>query len=159
MVTRWDPFAEAVSMREAMNRLINDSFVRPSGSGITANLTNSMPFDVYESGDEVAVRLAVPGADPDQIDLTVNQGVLTVKGYRHFYDGDQEKQYTWHARGLPEGSFQWAASLPVAVNAEAASASYEGGILTIRLPKAETARARRIAVTSHPAQQALNAGS
>jgi HSP20 family protein len=101
----------------------------------------------------------VPGVKEDQLELVINQGVLTVKGYRAFYSGDQEKQYTWHVRGLTEGNFQLSVALPTAVNADQAEASYEHGIITVTLPKAEAARAKRIAIKGAPKQEVLPAGS
>ena len=159
MLTRWNPFSEALSMRDAIDRLFSETFSRPGALWSHTAPMTYFPFDVYESGEEVFVRAAIPGADPNQIELVVNQGVLTIKGYRGLYNGDQEKQHTWHVRGLPEGNFQFAVSLPTAVNADAAQASYDAGILTVTLPKAETARSKRIAVTGAPAQEQLTAGA
>ncbi len=158
MLTRWDPFAEMVSLREAMGRLVNESFVRPNSQSPTA-LSAAFPFDVYEAGDQVLVRIAIPGADQDSIELTVNQGVLAIKGYRHFYSGDQEKQYTWHIRGLVEGPFQFAVVLPTMVDAEAADASYDNGLLTITLPKAESVKPKRIAVKGASTPETITSGS
>ena len=159
MLTRWDPFSDMVSLREAMGRLLNESFVRPGPQWTGTAVTSPFPFDLYESGDGVFVRVAIPGADESSIELTVNQGVLTVKGHRNFYSGDQEKQYTWHARNLVEGAFQFAVALPTMVSAEAAEAAYDGGILTISLPKAETVKPKRIAVKGARTQEAIAAGS
>lgn len=155
MLTRWDPFSEMASMREAVNRLFDESFARRpgawSGSGTVA-AGASLPFDLYETGDDVVLRVAAPGIDPQALDVTVNQGSLTLKGYRNFYNGDQEKGHTWHMRGLTEGQFAMAIHLPVSVDAGAAAAAYTDGILTITLPKADTAKAKRIAVTSAQSQ-------
>lgn len=159
MLTRWDPFTEMVSMREAINRLFNDSYVRPGSQWTGQGSLGAFPFDLYESGDEVVLRIAIPGVDQNQTELTVTQGVLTVKGFRTLYSGDQEKQHTWHARGLTEGAFQMAVSLPTAVNAERAEATYENGIFTITLPKAETVKAKRIGVKHVERQEALTSGS
>src|SRR5690348_14536075 len=95
MMARWDPFAEMVSLRDAMNRLVNESVVRPTAALGTVGASGSLPFDLYESGDDVFVRLALPGIDPNSIELSVTRGVLNLKGYRTFYTGDQEKQFTW----------------------------------------------------------------
>ena len=159
MLTRWNPFSEALSMRDAMDRLFSEPFARSGGPWSHTAPMAYFPFDVYESGDEVFVRAAIPGADPNQIELVVNQGVLTIKGYRGLYSGDQEKQYTWHVRGLPEGNFQFAVSLPTAVNSDAAEANYENGVLTITLPKAETVKSKRIAVKGAQAPQQITAGT
>ncbi len=159
MLTRWNPFTELISMREAMDRLFNESFVRPGSLFGSATGIGSIPFDVYETGDDVVVRAAIPGADPSGIDLTVNQGLLTIKGARSLYSGDQEKQYTWHVRGLSEGNFQFSVSLPTAVDADAAQASYDAGILTVTLPKAEAVKAKRIAIQGVQQPEALLAGN
>src|SRR5687768_10510742 len=100
MVARWEPFAEMMTLRDAMSRLVNDSVVRPGPQWGTASGSSAFPFDMCESADDVTVRVAIPGIDPSQLELTVTQGVLTLKGYRGFYSGDQEKQVTWHVRGL-----------------------------------------------------------
>lgn len=151
MVARWDPFAEMTSMRDAVNRLVNESWSRPTG--LTG--ASTVPFDLYESGDDIFVRIAAAGLEADRLDLMVNHGVLTVKGHRQFYTGDDEKGYTWHVRTLSEGAVQFAVSLPAAVNPDGAEASYDNGILTIRLPKAETVKAKRIAIKGATGQEAL----
>ena len=159
MVARWDPYTEMVSLREAMNRLVNDSFSRSTPTTGAWNSAASVPFDLCESAEEVVLRVALPGIDTAQLELTVNQGTLFLKGYRSFYSGDQEKQYTWHARGLTEGNFQFAFTLPSQVNADAAQASYDAGVLTIHLPKAEAVKPKRITVNTIPAPQAIESGS
>lgn len=152
-------FNEVMSMREAIDRLFSESFVRPSA--LIGALTRPMtvPFDLYETGDQVFIRAAVPGADPNQITIAINQGVLTIRGYRTLYPAEMEKQATWHVRGLSEGEFQLQVTLPVPVDAEKAEATYENGILTVCLPKAEAVRAKRIAIKGVHEQQALPAGA
>ena len=159
MSTRWDPYAEMLSLREAMGQLLNDSVVRPSAVGSPTALRATLPFDMYETADEVVVRVAIPGAVEDSIELNLHQGMVTLTGTRHFYSGDQEQEYRWHARGLTEGPFQFVVVLPTQVNAEAAQAAFDGGILTITLPKAETVKPKRIAVKGAASQHALTAGT
>jgi len=157
MLARWDPFNEMVSLREAMSDLVNQSMVRPTSRWQAGG---TLPFDLYESPDHVVLRAAIPGADPNTIEVTVNQGTLRLQGYCNFYTGDQEKQYTWHARGLSEGQFQLTVSLPTHVDADGAEASYDAGVLTISLPKSEAVKPRRIAVRGRaesPAQTAIPA--
>ena len=159
MVTAlFDPFSEIIPVRELVNRLINESVISPralSGDGGVS----SFPFDLYETADELVVRAAIPGAAAGSFELSVNQDVLTVKGQRGQPGGDTAQQYTWHLRGLSAGPFQMQISLPVPVTAEAAQASYDDGILTIHLPKAEQARVKRIAVSTAGRQEALPAGA
>jgi HSP20 family protein len=114
------------------------------------------PLDLYEAGEEFVLRVAIPGAQVESIELTLNQGVLSLKGYRSFYSGEEEKQYRWHIRGLGEGEFQFSVSMPVAVDANGATAEYEGGLLIIHLPKAETAKTKRINVTSGKRREAIS---
>jgi HSP20 family protein len=156
--TIFDPFSEIIPVRELVNRLINESFISPrafTGDGGFA----SFPFDLYETADDLVVRAAIPGAEPGSFELSVNQDVLTVKGQRGQAAGQEAQQYTWHMRGLSSGPFQMQIALPVPVSADAAQASYENGILTIHMPKAEQARVKRIAVSTAGRQEALPAGA
>jgi HSP20 family protein len=158
MVSRIDPFADFMPMRTLVDDLFSRAMVRPSSLWSTTGPAFAFPYDLYEADDELVLRAAIPGAQPESIELTINQGVLTLKGYRSFYSGEQEKQYRWHVRGLSEGEFQMRVALPLAVDPVQAEAAYDGGLLTIRLPKAETAKTRRIPVTSGQRQEALAAG-
>lgn len=159
MLTRWDPFSELISMREAMNRLFEESFVRPGWLWRETGARAALPYDLLERADAVELRVALPGVDPSQLEVTVNQGVLTLRGERRFYTEDEERQYTWHVRGLPTGPFQLAVTLPTDVNAEEAQASYEHGVLTIRLPKAEHVRPKRIEVRSGAPREVIEASA
>jgi HSP20 family protein len=159
MVSRLEPFGGFFPVRDVMNQLLNESFVRPSGQWAQATQSISFPLDLYEAGDEIVLRVAIPGAQPDSIELTLNQGVLSLKGYRSFYSGEEEKQYRWHIRGLSEGEFQFSVSLPTAVDADAARADYDGGLLIIHLPKAETAKTKRISVGGGQKRETISARS
>jgi HSP20 family protein len=159
MVARWDPVADLFSLREMTNRLIGDGFGRQIATPAASAAITSYPLDMFESTDEVFVRAAVPGLNPDEIELTVNQNVLTVKGSRSFYNGEQEKQYRWHIRGLSEGNLQFSVALPAAVDANAAEAACEAGVLTIRLPKAESVKTKRIMISGGQKVEAVTGGS
>src|SRR5579862_4040352 len=100
MVSRMDPFAGFFPVRDVVNQLLNESVVRPPSQWSAAA---SFPFDLYEAEDELVLRAAIPGAQPESIELTINQGVLSLKGNRSFYSGEQEQHYRWHVRGLSEG--------------------------------------------------------
>jgi|SRR5215204_3956676 len=143
-LTQWNPLTEFVSLRDAMDRLFNESMVRPNGT-----LGRSGPaYDLYETEDGLHFRFAVPGMRPEDVDITVNQGTLSVKGtYPRM--GEQQQNWIWHTRGLPQGGdFQFAFGLPTAVDADRAEASFENGILTLSLPKAEAAKPKRISISA-----------
>jgi len=154
MLSRVEPWFDVLPMRDAINRLLECSFVGAPTAG-----TTTLPFDMWEDGESVCLRIAIPGANPEQTDVSVVRDLLRVKGYRSFYSGDQEKQYTWYARGLPEGEFQFAVQLPTEVDGAAAEATYDHGVLSIRLPKAESVRPKRITIGGTQKREAIEAGA
>ena len=154
LLNNWNPVAEIMSMREAINRLFDQAVVRPGFNDGVA-----MPFDIVEQGDTFLLRVAAPGLDPQSIQITVDRGLLTLTGRRSLYAPEEAKQYTWHARGLSEGEVRLTTTLPAEVDADHAQASYEYGIVTVRLPKAEAARAKVIQVTAGSGQKQLAAAA
>lgn len=143
-ITQWNPLSEFVSLRDAMDQLFSQSMVRPNGS-----LGRSGPaYDLYETEDGLTFRFATPGIRPEDVEITANQGILTVKA-TYPQRAEEQKGWVWHSRGLPQGGeFQFAYRLPMAVDAEHASATFEHGILTLTLPKAEAAKPKRIQISA-----------
>src|SRR5688572_24012421 len=114
-LTQWNPMSEFVSLREAMDRLFNESLVRPNGT--LGRTMGSQGYDLYETEDGLVCRFAVPGIRPEDVELTVTRGVLTIKG--HYPQADTQPNWTWHVRGLPQsGEFTSSFSLPTEVNAD-----------------------------------------
>jgi HSP20 family protein len=145
-ITQWNPFSEFVSLREAMDRLFNESMVRPNGG--LGRIATSQPYDLYETEDGLVFRFAAPGVRPEDVEITVNQGALTVKG-TYPQPAEEQKNWMWHVRGLPQrGEFQYSFSLPAQVDADRAEAQFEHGILTLTLPKAEAAKPKRIQIAA-----------
>lgn len=143
-ITTWSPLGEFVSLRDAMDRLFNESMVRPNGTVGRS----STPYDLYETEDGLTFRFAVPGMRPEDVDVTVNQGMLSVKG-SYPQQGEEQSGWVWHVRGLPQGGeFQYSFRLPTAVDADRAEATFEHGILTLHLPKAEAAKPKRIQIAA-----------
>ncbi|MCX2727935.1 Hsp20/alpha crystallin family protein [Thermomicrobium sp. 4228-Ro] len=145
MLERWNPVAEAERMLTEMNRLMSEVFERPL---VRARVLAWRPAtDVYETGDALVVRLAVPGAKPEDLEVTVEQNVVTVRGkYGYRLSEDEAKQATWYRREITTGEFAESITLPVPVNLEGAKATVENGIVTLTFPKAEEARVKRIPV-------------
>ena len=151
MLTRWDPFREMVGMRRAMDRLIENSF----GSELGEETTWGLPLDVVEEEDFYLIRASVPGIKPDQLDITYNKGSLTIKG--EIKDDSDQTQGKYHLRERRYGMFTRTISLPTSVNPENIQASYDDGVLTLRLPKSEDVKPRRIPI--HAGQKAIDGKS
>ena len=150
-LTQWNPLSEFVSLREAMDSLVNESLVRPSG--MLGRTIGNQAYDLYETEDRIGCRFAVPGVRPDDVEVTVNRGVLTVKG--RYPQASDQQGWNWHVRGLPQGGeFTYSFSLPTSVDADRAEASFEHGILTLTLPKAEAAKPKRIPIGGQAQPQA-----
>ena len=148
-LTRWDPFSDMLSLRQAMDRLFEDAWVRPGGWGAAASDGNSamtLPVDVYETGDELVLTASVSGIKPEDIDITVQGDVLTIKGETKSEQTANEGNY--HRRERRFGQFYRQVALPAAVKADGAQAHFENGVLKLHLPKAEEAKERRIPVVS-----------
>ncbi len=148
---RWDPFQNAVSLRDAMDRLLQSSFVRPGG-GLTGAAGGMLPLDVAETENEFVVTASLPGVKPEDVEMAVQNNTLTLRGEVKAEEERQGKQ--WHVRERRFGSFQRSVTLPTAVNADACEARYENGLLTVTLPKSEVAKPKRIRIGGGSTAQA-----
>jgi HSP20 family protein len=145
-IVRWDPFREAVSLREAMDRLFNESFLRPWGDSwsLLPGEARGVPLDMYETDKDVVVKASVPGMKPEDIQVTVTDDVLTIKGE---LKAEQEiKRENYHMQEHRYGSFQRSVRLPAPVKSDKAEAVFENGVLTLTLPKTEEVQPRLIKV-------------
>ena len=141
-IQRWDPFRDIVSLRDAMNTLMEESFVRPRAGMIA--MTGGMALDVRESDDAYVVETIVAGAKPEDVDISILGDTLRIAvEVRDEGDHHGEK---WLLRERRFGRFERSLTLPAQVKADEATADFQDGILTISLPKAEAARPRSIPV-------------
>ena len=148
-IERWDPFREMVSLRDAFNTLLQESFVRPdslaSGGGALI-----LPLDISETDDAFVVRASLPGVKPEDVQVTVHGDTLTIQAETK---AEQEKQgETWHLRERRHGTFRRTVTLSVPVDADRATAEHDHGVLRLTLPKADSARPKQIKVSSTTAQ-------
>lgn len=144
-VTYWSPLSQIVGMRGAMDHMLAGSMARPNGSHARAG---RQAYDLYETEDGLTFRFAVPGIRPEDVEVTVVQNTISVKGSYPQPD-EEQKSWIWHTRGLPQGGeFQYTFRLPTAVDADRAQATFEHGVLTLFLPKAEAAKPRRIEISA-----------
>lgn len=151
MVTRWDPFSEALSLRDAMNRLFEQAVLQPSGETGRGGSSNSgavfaPAMDVHETQDGYTIRVSLPGVKPEDVNIQYQQGTLSISGETH--EDEAREQGAYHVRERRSGRFGRTLTLPDAVNADKAEATFEHGVLTLRLPKAEETKPRRIQVKS-----------
>ncbi len=143
-ITRWDPWDEVVSLRDAMDRLLAESVVRPRGEG--GGMTSSLAVDVREQGDDFVVTAPIPGVTPDDVEISVLGDTLHIRGERREQRQEGGEGQRWLLREQRYGAFERMVRLPSAVKADRANAEFRDGILTITLPKTEYAKERRIPV-------------
>jgi HSP20 family protein len=143
-VTRWDPFAD---LRGTMDRLFDEGFSRPwrlipstNGEGYEA----TFPVEVSETDSDIEVKASLPGVKPDAVEITVANDVLTIKAEHR--DTTEEKKRDYYRRELRYGSFYRSMTLPVSVDSDKAEATFENGVLSLKLPKAEALRPKQIKV-------------
>jgi HSP20 family protein len=141
---RWEPMREMVTLRDAMDHLFDEAFTRPWGLADGGRGAGMPAVDMYQTDNEVVVKLAVPGMKPEDVQISVTGDVLSVKGEMQEKSDVNEKAY--HIREQRWGSFERTLNLPTAVVSENAQAEFENGILTITLPKAEDVKPRLITV-------------
>lgn len=140
-LTRWEPVREFVSLREAMDRLLDDAFTHPVGlDGVTA-----LPaIDLYETDDDVVVKAVLPGMKAEDVQISVTGDVLTLRG--EVKQESERKDATYHIREQRYGSFERSVRLPSNVVTGQAKAEFENGILTVTLPKSEEVKPRTITI-------------
>lgn len=143
-LTRWEPFRDLVTLREAMNRLFDESFVRPSVGRLAPVEGGALAVDVYETYEDVVVKTALPGVDPEDVDVSITGNTLTVKGETKAEEEVEEEDYVYRERRF--GTYSRSLTLPASIEADQAEAEYENGVLTLRLPKAEEAKPKTIEI-------------
>jgi HSP20 family protein len=181
MITRYDPFREAVSLRRMMDQLFEQSFVNPS---LMAGPTSMMvPMDVCETPKGYEVDVALPGVRPEDIEVIVDQNALTIRGqfsqqneHQNQPQGQGQQQaqqgqpqaqqqtqsgktgrhrqgHNWLSREIVSGSFERTITFPRPIDTNNIQTNFQNGILTIMLPISETSRPKRISITGGQAQQ------
>ena len=137
--TTFDPFAR--DFQRQVDRLTRHAFGQAGG----------MPLDVVRHENDVTLRLDVPGIDPEQIEVTVDRGILTISGKR---DEERTENDKFFVRERTMGTFTRRMRLPESLDAEAVEASYANGVLEVRIPVLEQAKPRKIEVRKVEVRQA-----
>ena len=141
-LTRWEPFRRATSLQDQVNRLFSDVLERKSEE---SSLTAWAPsVDIYETEHELVVKADLPEIDPKDLDIRVENNILTIRGERKFEKNVSEENYLRVERAY--GSFARSFTLANTVNSEAIKADYQNGVLTLSIPKREEAKPKQIKV-------------
>ena len=143
MLTRWYPFRDLVSFQERMNRLFQDNLA-PSQEEMMTSGTFVPAVDVYEDEHAITLKLEVPGIEEKDIDVRLENNTLTVRGERKFEK--EEKEENFHRIERRYGAFARSFTLPNTVDTGKVEASYDSGILKIRLAKRAEAKPKQIQV-------------
>jgi HSP20 family protein len=144
LTRRPSPFSELVTLRQAMDRLFDDTVYRPftaySGNGELARL----PLDVMTTPDALLVEASLPGFAPEDVEITVENGTLTIRAEDR--RDETREDGSWVVRELSRGSVMRTVTLPTGLEADKAEATFEHGVLRLRFPKAEQVKPRQIRI-------------
>lgn len=139
-IVRWDPFKD-------INQLFN-RYPEYNTEDVRAEQKDWAPMvDIYEANDKYIVRTELPGVDKDNVNVSVDDSVLTIKGSKQFVDAKEGEK--WKRVESRYGEFVRSFSLPEEVDAEKISAAYKNGVLELSIPKVEPKKARTIDVKVH----------
>lgn len=139
-----EPFREMMSLREAMDKLFEESFVGPRFFPFGGE-SGALPVDIYDDGDNYVVTASVPGVKPEEIDITITGDTLTIKGETKSEEKVEKANYIRQERRY--GRFERSLSLPSEVQTDKVEAVFENGVLKLTMPKAETVKPKQIKVS------------
>ena len=144
-LVRWNPLREMAALDQGLDRCFEDSFFAPRRLNGETNLSTWNPaVDIYEESDRFVIKAELPGLDRKDIEVDLNDRVLTLKGERSYEnevkeDGDYRKERAF-------GKFQRAFALPANLNADEIKAEFKDGLLTINIPKPEEEKPKQITI-------------
>ena len=154
-INRWEqPFRGATTLQEQINRVFGDG----GRTGEESNLTPWAPaVDIYETEHELVVKADLPDVNPQDLDIRVENNILTIRGERKFENKVNEENYLRVERSY--GSFSRSFQLANSVNSDAINADYQNGVLTLSIPKREEAKPKQIKVNVGTPAMAAAAGA
>ena len=143
-VIRWNPWPNMVTLREAMDRLYDESFVRPRQGWQERPREGAfrLPLDVYTTPEEIVIVASLPGLTPDEVDISIDGDNLTIRG--ELRPPLENVEYLFQERAF--GTFSRTMTLNVPIEADKAEAVFENGVLMLTLPKAEETKPKSIKV-------------
>ena len=140
-----DPFEALMPLREAINRMFEESFVRPRFELFTGRF---FPIDISETQDkqQYVIEASLPGIKPEEMQITAEGNTLTIRVARKVEEEEKKEKGTYVRRERYEGEMSRTISLPTPIDADKVQATYEHGVLTLRVPKAESVKPKQIPV-------------
>lgn len=155
-ITRWDPFRDVLALQNRMNSLFQDFNRGNDGGDLMTTASFVPPVDIYEDEHKITLKLEVPGMKESDLDIQLENNVLTVKGERKFEN--EEKEENFHRIERRYGSFYRSFSIPNTVNPETVKANYEAGVLRVELEKRAEAKPKQIKVEVGSTGHKIEAG-
>jgi HSP20 family protein len=144
-IVRWEPFRGLLTTQDRFNRLVNQTLSQAFGEEEDGKLGAWSPaVDIFETEQNVVLKAELPGVDPKDVEVRVENNTLFLKGQRKFENEVKEENY--HRIERSYGSFTRTFALPGTINAENVSAEYKGGVLTLTMPKREEAKPKTIKI-------------
>ena len=143
-VMRWDPFRELNTLQDRMNRLFEEANRGWRSDDPSSTTSWSPAVDIYETQNEIVVKAELPGMERKDIELSLENNVLTLKGNRQFEKEAKDENY--HRIERSYGTFSRSFSIPAVVDESRIAADHRDGVLTITLPKTQKAKAKQIAI-------------
>jgi HSP20 family protein len=144
LTRRPSPFSEVVTLRQAMDRLFDDTVFRPLSAYSRQGDLARLPLDVRTTPDALLVEAALPGIAPEDVDITVENNTLTIRAEDRTDSSSDENG--WVVREISRGSVMRTVTLPTGLEADKAEATFEHGVLSLRFPKAEQVKPRQIRI-------------
>lgn len=144
IVRRPSPFGEMMTLRQAMDRLFDDDY-RPFRWLSGGYDGPGLPLDVTTDADKLTIEAALPGVRPEDVDITIENGTVTISGKTASERSGEEGSYL--VQEIRRGSFSRSVTLPTGLEADKASASFEHGVLRLEIPKAEQVKPRQIKIS------------
>lgn len=142
-VTRWDPLRDMITMRQAVDRMLDEAFAR--GTETRGTGAWLLPMDAYITDEAIVIRADVPGIKPEEIEITLEGDTLAIRGEIQ-REEDSQRKYVLLER--PTGKFERTLNINVPIDHDNVEASFKDGVLTLTLPKAGAVKPRQIAVKS-----------
>ncbi len=140
-LSRWDPLREMITMRQAVDRMLDEAFAR--GTETRGTGAWLLPMDAYITDEAIVIRADVPGLKPEEIDIILEGDTLTIRGE---IKREEENQRKYVLLERPTGKFERTLTINTPIDHDRVEATFKDGVLTLTLPKAEAVKPRQITV-------------